>query len=504
VASFIDANHTLVLVVDDDLVIQMQLRYAMEKEGYQVIVAGDGKIALDICINSPPDIVLLDAMMPVMDGFTCCAQLHAFNPNISILMITGLNDQDSVDKAFAVGAVDYITKPIHWGVLKQRVRRLLQMHWIMKELQYKIEQEQLVAKITHKIRTSLNLEMILSTTVIEVRKLLKTDRVIVYRFQPDGSGYVIVESVSPEWHSLLGRIFKDTCFSDQSDQCNYKYQRKNIYVIEDVDHAGLSPCHIDLLSELQAKANLVVPIEQENNIWGLLVVYECSKPRKWAKSDIDLLTQLTNPLVMAIQQAELYQQLEAANQKLQQLASIDSLTQIPNRRSFDEVLEREWQCSQREQAPLSLILCDIDFFKNYNDTYGHQLGDECLKKVAQILYETVQRPGDLAARYGGEEFALVLPNTDTAGAVYIAETILSHIHNKNLIHESSKVSSYLTLSLGIATMIPQDGSFSKWLIAKADEALYRAKLTGRDRYAVYSKSQESGVKSLKGLDFISI
>jgi diguanylate cyclase (GGDEF)-like protein len=481
----ISKNHTLVLVVDDDLVIQMQLRYAMEKEGYKVIVASNGKIALDICLNSRPDIVLLDAMMPVMDGFTCCAQLHALDPNISILMITGLDDQDSVDEAFAVGAVDYITKPIHWGVLKQRVRRLLQMHWTMKELQDKIKQEQLIAKITHKIRTSLNLEMILSTTVIEVRKLLKTDRVIVYRFQPDGSGYVIVESVSSEWDSMLGRIFKDTYFFDKFEQCGDKYRQKNVYIIEDIDSAGISSCHMDLLTELQAKANLVVPIEQENSIWGLLVVYECSNPRKWAKSDINLLTQLTNPLVMAIKQAELYQQLEAANQKLQQLASIDSLTQIPNRRSFDEVLEREWQRLQREQAPLSLILCDMDFFKNYNDTYGHQSGDDCLKEVAKILQQAAQRPGDLAARYGGEEFALVLPNTDTAGAVYVAETILSSIRTKNLIHESSKISSYLTLSLGIATIIPQDSSSLKWLIAKADEALYRAKQTGRDRYVIY-------------------
>jgi PleD family two-component response regulator len=169
VAPSIHTNHTLVLVVDDDLVIQMQLRLAMEKEGYEVMVAADGKAALDICLNSPPDIVLLDAMMPVMDGFICCAQLHALDPNISILMITGLDDQGSVDKAFEVGAVDYITKPIHWAVLKQRVRRLLQMHWLIKEFQYKVKQEQLVAKITQKIRTSLNLELILSTTVIEIR-----------------------------------------------------------------------------------------------------------------------------------------------------------------------------------------------------------------------------------------------------------------------------------------------------------------------------------------------
>jgi diguanylate cyclase (GGDEF)-like protein len=161
------------------------------------------------------------------------------------------------------------------------------------------------------------------------------------------------------------------------------------------------------------------------------------------------------------------------------------LTQIPNRRSFDEVLEREWQRLEREKVPLSLILCDIDFFKNYNDTYGHQSGDECLKEVAQILYQVAQRPGDLVARYGGEEFALVLPHTDIAGAICIAEIILSSIRSKGLIHKSSPISSYLTLSLGIATIIPQASVSAKFLIAKADEALYRAKETGRNRYVIY-------------------
>ncbi|WP_217358215.1 diguanylate cyclase [Anabaena sp. UHCC 0187] len=475
-------NHTLVLVVDDDLVIQMQLRYAMQKEGYQVLVANDGKAALSIYIESNPDLILLDAMMPVMDGFSCCAQLQELNANIPILMITGLNDQNSVDKAFAVGAADYITKPIHWAVLRQRVRRLLQMHWVMKELQSRIEKEQLIAKITQKIRQSLNLEIILSTTVIEVRKLLKTDRVIVYRFLPEGNGYVIVESVAPEWQPMLGKVFEDTYFSDK---CTYNYQQGNIYTIDDIDNAGLSQCHIDLLTELQARANLVVPIERENNVWGLLVAYECSRPRKWDKLDIELLIQLADQLVMAIQQAELYQKLEIANQKLQQLASIDSLTEIPNRRSFDEVLEREWNRLEREKAPLSLILCDIDFFKNYNDTYGHPAGDKCLKEVAQVLNQVIQRSGDLAARYGGEEFALILPNTDATGAVYIAETILLQIRSQNLIHESSKISSYLTLSLGVATIIPQATSSLTWLIAKADEALYRAKETGRNRYCIH-------------------
>jgi diguanylate cyclase (GGDEF)-like protein len=284
-----------------------------------------------------------------------------------------------------------------------------------------------------------------------------------------------------EWETndnyCFERVFQDTYFSDQ---CSYDYRQSNIYVIEDIDNAGLSQCHIDLLSQLQAKASLVVPIQQENSIWGLLVVYECSQPRRWAKSDIDLLTQLTNPLVMAIQQAELYQQLEAANQKLQELASIDGLTQIPNRRSFDEVLEREWQRLERERAPLSLILCDIDFFKNYNDTYGHQSGDECLKEVAQILYQVAQRPGDLVARYGGEEFVIILPHTQAEGAVKVAEAIRQEIKSLNIPHSQSKIADCITVSSGVSTVVPHPNYSPSDLIVAADEALYKAKQQGRD------------------------
>ncbi|MFM2062850.1 MAG: hypothetical protein RLZZ507_2520 [Cyanobacteriota bacterium] len=485
-------NQPLVLVVDDDLVIQMQLRQAMHKEGYKVIAASDGKEALDIYISSHPDIILLDAMMPVMDGFTCCAQLQAlatdkFTDNFSqtppILMITGLDDPNSVDKAFAVGASDYITKPIHWAVLRQRVRRLLQMNWAVKELQQKIEQEQLIAKITHKIRQSLNLEIILNTTVTEVRKLLHTDRVIVYRFQADGSGIVLVESVSSEWKPALGKELTDCYFVEK---CGRDYQKGNVYIINDIYAADLPQCQIDLLGELQAKANLVVPIVQGKNLWGLLVAYQCSAPRKWQQLEIDLLQKIADQLVIGIRQAHIYQQLEAANQELQRLANIDSLTQIANRRCFDEVLFQEWKRLQREKLPLSLILCDIDFFKNYNDTYGHPAGDDCLKQVANILDQAINRPADLVARYGGEEFVLILPNTDTEGAVHIVEEIRSQITLAAIGHISSQISQYVTLSLGIATLIPHDQTSPESLISQADQALYQAKQSGRNCFVIAS------------------
>ncbi|MBD2296089.1 diguanylate cyclase [Anabaena sphaerica FACHB-251] len=483
-------NKPLVLVVDDDLVIQMQLRQAMQKEGYKVIEASDGKEAIDIYIRLHPDIVLLDAMMPVMDGFTCCAQLQAlatdnftddFGQTTPILMITGLDDPDSVDKAFAVGASDYITKPIHWAVLRQRVRRLLQMSWAMKELKHKIEQEQLIAKITHKIRQSLNLEIILNTTVTEVRKLLQTDRVIVYRLQPDGSGIVLVESVGSEWQPTLGKEIKDCYFVEK---CRQDYRKGTVYVVNDIYAAGFPQCQLDLLGELQAKANLVVPIVQGKNMWGLLVAYQCSEPRQWQQLEIDLLKQLADQLVIGIRQAHIYQQLEAANQELKRLANIDGLTQIANRRCFDEVLFQEWKRLKREKLPLSLILCDIDFFKNYNDTYGHPAGDECLKQVAYIINQSINRPADLVARYGGEEFVLILPHTDTEGAVHIAEEIRSQITSAAIAHISSQVSQYVTISLGIATLIPNDQLYPESLISKADQALYQAKQSGRNCFVI--------------------
>jgi len=175
--------------------------------------------------------------------------------------------------------------------------------------------------------------------------------------------------------------------------------------------------------------------------------------------------------------------LQAANQELQRLANLDGLTGLANRRCFDQRLEQEWRRLMREQQPLSLILGDIDFFKNYNDTYGHQAGDDCLRQVAQALQGMTKRPGDLVARYGGEEFAIILPNTPIAGAVQLAEAICDLIRQLQLVHAGSSICPFVTLSLGVSTVIPTHGLLEDDLIAAADRALYQAKLEGRDRIA---------------------
>ncbi|MEH2288825.1 diguanylate cyclase [Nostoc sp.] len=185
-----------------------------------------------------------------------------------------------------------------------------------------------------------------------------------------------------------------------------------------------------------------------------------------------------------LERRQLQQKLEAANEELQRLniiATIDSLTQVANRRRFEEYLDIELRRMIRSQQPLSLILVDVDFFKSYNDTYGHPMGDRCLREIARVIEDVVQRPTDLVARYGGEEFAVILSNTDIHGAAYIAEKICFAVRKLAIPHENSQVSSHVTLSAGSATVIPISNFNSQKIIVAADKALYQAKAAGRDR-----------------------
>jgi diguanylate cyclase (GGDEF)-like protein len=174
-------------------------------------------------------------------------------------------------------------------------------------------------------------------------------------------------------------------------------------------------------------------------------------------------------------------QLMKANQVLERLSLLDGLTEIGNRRYFDIYLDREWKRAVRENKPLSMLFIDIDHFKAFNDTYGHQQGDECLKQVAGCLNKALKRPGDFLTRYGGEEFAAILPDTDVDGAVFQAEIMCSNIEDLAIPHTGTSVSDRVTISIGVASVIPCSNLDSSALIASADQALYKAKQAGRNR-----------------------
>lgn len=178
------------------------------------------------------------------------------------------------------------------------------------------------------------------------------------------------------------------------------------------------------------------------------------------------------------------QKLEKANHALYRLANLDGLTQVANRYCFDESLAEEWFRLARESQPIGLVLCDVDHFKIYNDHYGHQAGDECLRQIARAIYQSARRPADLVARYGGEEFVVLLPNTEESGVQHVAEIVCESIRNLNISHAYSLSHDVVTISVGGCSIIPDSKTPPTTLVDLADKALYQAKSQGRNQFVV--------------------
>ncbi|MBF0549772.1 MAG: PleD family two-component system response regulator [Deltaproteobacteria bacterium] len=199
--------------------------------------------------------------------------------------------------------------------------------------------------------------------------------------------------------------------------------------------------------------------------------------------DLGAVDYITKPISPTIVRARVksHIQLKLYRDILENLSATDGLTGIPNRRRFDEFLEAEWRRSVRSGSYLSMLMIDIDFFKPYNDHYGHLAGDECLKQIGRALTKTVKRSADLMARYGGEEFACILPETNSVGATVVGGKLRDRVATLGIIHEYSSIAGHVTISLGVATMIPLINLLPMSLVRAADELLYQAKRNGRNR-----------------------
>jgi diguanylate cyclase (GGDEF)-like protein len=184
-------------------------------------------------------------------------------------------------------------------------------------------------------------------------------------------------------------------------------------------------------------------------------------------------------------------ELTADNRRLQRLSVVDAVTGVPNRRGFDQTLERVWRSAVRNQVNVALVMIDVDFFKPYNDRLGHLAGDQCLRRVAEALRQALKRPDDFLARYGGEEFAVILPQTDAAGAGVVAERLRTGIENLGIVHPASLIADRLTISQGFACLLPGRGEAASVLIAMADEALYKAKGSGRNQICARSEAPDA-------------
>ena len=195
---------------------------------------------------------------------------------------------------------------------------------------------------------------------------------------------------------------------------------------------------------------------------------------------VDFIAKPVNPAVVRAR-VKTHLSLKAQSDLLRQMVFIDGLTGVANRRCFDETLSAEWRRSMRSSSPLALLLLDVDHFKRFNDRYGHQAGDDCLRLVASAIKVHLLRPGDLAARYGGEEFACILPATDFEGAMAVAAGIEQRVRRLQIEHADSDVSNLVTLSVGVGVTVPEPSDNPQRLVALADTQLYQAKHSGRGR-----------------------
>ena len=243
-------------------------------------------------------------------------------------------------------------------------------------------------------------------------------------------------------------------------------------------------------------SGLFLPLEVQNEIIGAINFLRISNNLVLTENDIKRIQQYVSPLATAINNARMAEEtitakknVEAVNKELEKLANLDGLTQIANRRYFEQILYHEWRRAIRNKTPLSAIMIDIDFFKKYNDHYGHPSGDESLRSVAKALSKSLRRPQDLIARYGGEEFIALLPDTDIAGAQNIGEKMRMNVKGLEITHSHSLVADVITISAGIANIVPTNEIDPGTLIQAADRALYEAKKESRDTCKTFSSKE---------------
>ena len=453
--------------------------------------------ALDCLSRDNFDAIVLDLFLPDSQGLESLHTIQRQAPQLPIIVLTATDDLEVAVQSLRQGAQDFLVKgefegkilarSIHYAVERQRI-------------EFKTRQQALMKKMLDRIRNSIKLETVLKTTAKEIQRFLRTDEVLVYRRQADPSGSTAVISSSDR---KLDRLVSERLISALNIDCfNSMVCRPT--AVKTVEDTGVTVQQTPEKLQ-QVKSYLVLPIwlsqsvdcvyedltlpliptinpeESQEGLWGTAIAYNTQKTRKWQEWEIEFLQRLTTQVTIAIEQSQICCRLQTVNQQLQQLAILDGLTSIANRRYFDLMLNNEWQRLTREQKPLSLVLCDIDCFKAYNDAYGHQQGDLCLQEIAKILQKSTRRPADLVARYGGEEFAIILPNTDARGALFIAKNIARELAHKQLPHKQSSVSKYVTCSMGISTTVPKSDLSTDSIIQTADRLLYLAKKSGRNQ-----------------------
>lgn len=450
-----------ILIVDDQPANIKVLAGMLNRKNYKIKKAIDGETALIAAESNPPDLILLDILMPQMNGYEVCEKLKS-NPqtkDIPVIFVSALNDVFDKIKAFKVGGVDYITKPFQEEEVMARINHQLTIKKQQKELEEERKLLELKQEILRQeIRQRKEAEAILYQSRALISSILNSSL----------DGIAALESVR---NPKSGKIQDFRCIVINPIIAQFFNQEPEDLIGKLVFKRFINKINSNLFPAFVNVVKTGKALEKD-------ISYYYQKEKKWCHF---IAVKLGDGFSISVRDITERKKLEL---KLNKLATMDGLTEIANRRTFDKTLAREWKRCRREKQYLSLILCDVDYFKLYNDHYGHQTGDNCLIIVAKILSNLVQRSTDLVARYGGEEFGVILSNTDLDGATIIGKLIISQLQKQRISHLKSPIGEYVTISVGISSIIPTQKLSPEVLLKKADKALYEAKQQGRNRLVI--------------------
>ncbi|NES99729.1 MAG: diguanylate cyclase [Sphaerospermopsis sp. SIO1G1] len=449
-----------ILLVDDIPENLHLLSDLLTKRGYTVRSVTSGKMALKTVKVKHPDVILLDIKMPEMDGYQVCEVLKNDDNlrDIPVIFISALDDVFDKVKAFNSGGVDYVTKPFQVEEVVARLENQLTIQRQKRLLEAEVSQRRQTEEVLYQSRALL--ASILNSSL---------DGVAAMQAVRNPETGDIEDFRCLVVNPVIARVFQ----RNREDMIGKLVMKKFLSHID----PELFDQFVNVVETGEAlERDFHYP--SNNGYWYHFVAVKLGDGFSISIRDITS----RKKIELALQEA---------NQQLGLIANLDGLTKVGNRRCFNERIAREWQELTEKQQPLSLILFDIDYFKLYNDYYGHLAGDECLFKIAQLVstlirHQDINRPTDLVARYGGEEFVILLTNTDLSETVIVAARIQTAIRKLKIPHIQSQIQGIVTISLGIASVIPTLALTPDKLIGNADQALYQAKQQGRDRYCIYS------------------
>jgi two-component system cell cycle response regulator len=480
-----------IVVADDDEPLLHTLVWILNERGYDVVPVSDGTTLIDCMARERPDLLMLDIMMPRIDGLKLLAQVKqdARWRDLPVLMISSMPPEDGTVKSLGLGASDFIAKPFRVKELVARVETHLRLGKALRDARREAREQAAEASaraeeaairaemvdIFQEVTDALKPEEIYHVLARRVANVLNISKCSLVVAEPgDEVGSIIVASDNPMLRNLEIRL-------DRYPEIQRALATNRPLFVADVRTDPLYAKARERWSregvDVPTRSAIVVPFSLHGVQSGVFFLRTLGNAPPLTASDVEFAEQAIKTAVAAIERASQLETARSDKERYRWLATTDSLTGCLNRRALVEGIERELDRNRRYNTDLSVLLIDLDRFKDINDTHGHLAGDSVLRQVGRLLHEEL-RTVDIAARYGGEEFVIVLPETGLDGALAFADRLRERVGHHDFSDDGTVFQ--VTVSIGVASVPGNWAATPETLIALADEALYRAKNDGRN------------------------